>query len=82
MLQELPLNAFRSQTLMNLVGLLGWQVVGNSVSLMCKAGLSMPSKATSGIDQDLARLNGLLLLVGEAQAWKTVFIYIESESFD
>lgn len=66
MLQMLPLNAFRSQTLLNLAVLLGWQMVGDAVLMMCKARPSMPSKATSGIEQDLARLNGLLLLVGEA----------------
>ena len=77
MLQVLPLNAFRSQTLMNLAGLLGWQEVGNSVLLMCKAGPSMPNEAIPGIHQDLSRLNGLLLLVGEALTFCMTAMIIE-----
>ena len=70
-MQVMPLNSFRSQTLLNLAGMLGWQKVGDAVPVMVRAVPSMAQQLTSGISQVLAGLNGLLLLGGETSAFWT-----------
>ena len=70
-MQVMPLNSFRSQTLLNLAGLLGWQKVGDAVPVMCRAVPTMAQQPNSGISQVLASLNGLLLLSGETPVFWT-----------